>query len=325
MAWASSVVLGVLCSVATLYGPVALSQSYPARPIRIVIPFPPGNPADTQARLIGEKLSARFGQPVVADNRPGATGQIGIEAAAKSAADGYTLVVGQVGTFAVAPHVFKKLPYDVTRDFVAVSQFSSNTLVLVVNANVPVASVQELVQLSKQKPGAFKFGSNGEGGLPHLTMELFRAKTGVDWLHIPYKGTTQAVTDLLSGQIDLVFDTYGGAAPHAKAGKVKVLASTGARRLEAAPDLPTLIEAGVPDFEVYGWFGAFAPAGTPTEIVRSLNKAINEVLSLPDVRERIRALGLDVGGGTPEQFAATMMDSYNLWGHVVKSIGLTPQ
>ena len=323
MARRSSVILGVLCSVAALCAPAAFSQGYPARPIRMVIPFPPGNPADLQARLIGEKLSARFGQPVLADNRPGASGQIGIEAAARSAPDGYTLVVGQVGTFAVAPHVFKKLPYDVTRDFVAVSQFSSNTLVLVVSANVPVNSVQELVRLSKQKPGAFKFGSNGEGGLPHLTMELFRAKTGVDWLHIPYKGTTQAVTDLLSGQIDLIFDTYGGAAPHARAGKVKMLASTGATRI--APDLPTLIEAGVPGFEVYGWFGAFAPAGTPTEIVRSLNKAINEVLSLPDVRDRLLALGLDVGGGTPEQFAATMMDSYNLWGRVVKSIGLTPQ
>jgi tripartite-type tricarboxylate transporter receptor subunit TctC len=325
MVWASSVALGVLCSVATLYGPVVFSQSYPARPIRMVIPFPPGNPADVQARLIGEKLSASFGQPVIADNRPGATGQIGIEAAARSAPDGYTLVVGQVGTFAVAPHVFRKLPYDVIRDFVAICLFSSNTLALVVSANVPVNSVQELVRFSKQKPGVLRFGSNGEGGLPHLTMELFRAKTGVDWLHIPYKGTTQAVTDLLSGQIDVVFETYGGAAPHIRAGKVRALASTGARRMEAAPDLPTLMEAGVPDFEVYGWFGAFAPAGTPTEIVRRLNKAINEVLSLPDVRERLRALGFDVGGGTPEQFATMMMDSYNLWGRVVKSVGLTPQ
>jgi tripartite-type tricarboxylate transporter receptor subunit TctC len=310
----------ILVLLLVLHVPHAGAQS----PIRLIVPFPPGNIADVQARLVSERLSAKLGQPVIVDNRPGATGQIGIEAAAKSPPDGQTLVIGQTGTFAVAPQT-RKLPYDVTQDFVAVAQFSSNSLVLFVNAGVPASSVPELIQMSRAKPGALRFGSNGEGGLPHLAMELLKIKAGIDWLHVPYKGTAQLETDLLAGHIDVAFGSYGGLMPHVKAGKVKVLGSTGAKRSAEAPELPTFVEGGVPDYEVTGWFGAFAPAKTPRETVRALNQAINGVLEQSDLQEKIRQTGAMPEIGSPEQFGAVFLASYNLWRDVVKSIGLAPQ
>jgi tripartite-type tricarboxylate transporter receptor subunit TctC len=302
----------------------AHAQGYPNRPIRIIVPFPPGNIADHQARLVGEKISARLGQPVVIDNRAGGTGQIGMEAVARAAPDGYTLVVGQVGNFAVVPHT-RKLPYDVVKDFVPVAQLSSNSLTLYTNVSVPANTLQELLAMSQDKNKVLKFGSNGEGGLTHLAMELLKAKVPITWLHAPYKGTAQVETDLVAGHIDVAFGSYSGMLPHVKAGKVKMIATSGVRRLAEAPDLPTFAEAGVPGYDVTGWFGLFAPAGTPADIIQTLNAAVVDALKQPDVAEKIRAAGSEPMPGTPDQFRATFMNSYNLWGGVVKSIGLVQQ
>jgi tripartite-type tricarboxylate transporter receptor subunit TctC len=312
------------CAALSLYVAQAAAEWHPTRVVRLIVPYPPGNIADVQGRLVGERLSVKLGQPVVIDNRPGATGQIGIEAAARSAPDGHTLVVGQTGTFAVAPQT-RKLPYDVIEDFVPVAQFSSNSLVLFVNAGVGVSSLPELIRVSRIKPGALRFGSNGEGGLPHLAMELLKIKTGIDWLHVPYKGTSQLEADLVAGHIDVGFGSYGGLLPQVEAGRLRMLASTGAKRSIEAPDLPTFIEGGVPDFEVAGWFGAFAPAKTPREAIEALNAAINSVLQEPQLQQKIRQAGAKPEPGSPDQFGAVFLSSYSLWRDVVKSIGLPMQ
>jgi tripartite-type tricarboxylate transporter receptor subunit TctC len=224
----------------------------------------------------------------------------------------------------VAPQT-RKLPYDVVYDFVPVAQFSSNSLVLFVNAAVAANSLPELIRLSRGKPGALRFGSNGEGGLPHLAMELLKTKTGINWLHVPYKGTGPLETDLLAGHIDVAFGSYAGLMPHVATGKLKVLASTGAKRSADAPDLPTFIDGGVPDFEVLGWFGAFAAAKTPRDAVTALNVSINSVLQQPELQERIKQTGATPELGSPEQFGTVFLTSYNLWRGVVQSIGLAPQ
>jgi tripartite-type tricarboxylate transporter receptor subunit TctC len=296
----------------------------PTHVIRLIVPYPPGNIADVQARLVGERLSAKLGQPVVVDNRAGATGQIGIEVAARSTPDGHTLVIGQTGTFAVAPQT-RKLPYDVIEDFMPVAQFSSNALVLFVNAGVDANSLPELIRLSRIKPGALRFGSNGEGGLPHLAMELLKIRTGINWLHVPYKGTSQLEADLVAGHIDVGFGSYGGLMPQVEAGRLKVLASTGAKRSAEAPDLPTFIESGVPDFEVAGWFGAFVPVKTPREAVKALNASINSVLQEPQLQQKIRQTGATPEAGSAEEFGAVFLNSYRLWRGVVQSIGLRMQ
>jgi tripartite-type tricarboxylate transporter receptor subunit TctC len=318
----------IVCAAAlislSLHLPQAWAEWQATRIIRLIVPYPPGNIADIQARLVGERLSAKLRQPVVIDNRPGATGQIGIEVAARSTADGHTLVVGQTGTFAVAPQT-RKLPYNVIEDFVPIAQFSSNSLVLFVHASIAASSLPELIRLSRIKPGALRFGSNGEGGLPHLSMELLKMKTGIDWLHVPYKGTSQLEADLVAGHIDVGFGSYGGLMPQVEAGKLKMLASTGAERIIEAPDLPTFIESGVPDFEVAGWFGAFAPAKTPREAVIALNAAINSVLQEPELQEKIRHTGATPEIRSPEGFGAVFLSSYRLWRDVVKSIGLPMQ
>ena len=269
------------CAALALFVAQAAAQWQPTRIVRLIVPYP----ADVQARMVGERLAARLRQPVVIDNRPGATGQIGIEAAARAAPDGHTLVIGQTGTFAVAPHT-RKLPYDVIEDFVPVAQLSSNALVLFANAGIAASSLPELLRLSRMKPGALRFGSNGEGGLPHLAMELLRIRTGIDWLHVPYKGTSQLEADLVAGHIDVGFGSYGGLLPQVEAGRLRMLASTGARRGIETPDLPTFIEGGVPDFEVGGWFGVFAPAKTPSAAIEALNAAINSALQEPELQRR---------------------------------------
>jgi len=314
----------VLCAALSVYVAQAAADWQPAHLIRLIVPYPPGNIADVQARLVGERLSVKLGQPVVIDNRPGATGQIGIEVAARSAADGHTLVVGQTGTFAVAPQT-RKLPYDVIEDFMPVAQFSSNSLVLFVHVGVPAGSLPELIRLSRITPGALRFGSNGEGGLPHLAMELLKRRTGIDWLHVPYKGTSQLEADLVAGHIDVGFGSYAGLMPQVEAGKLKVLASTGAKRIAEAPNLPTFIESGVPDYEVEGWFGAFAPARTPPEAIMALNAAINSILQEPQLQEKIRQTGATAEIRSPEEFGAVFLSSYRLWRDVVKSIGLPMQ
>jgi tripartite-type tricarboxylate transporter receptor subunit TctC len=314
----------VFCAALSLCITPAAADWQPTRLIRLIVPYPPGNIADVQVRLVGERLSAKLGQPVVIDNRPGATGQIGIKVAARSTPDGHTLVVGQTGTFAVAPQT-RKLPYDVLEDFMPVAQFSSNSLVLFVHAGVPAGSLAELIRLSRITPGALRFGSNGEGGLPHLAMELLKTRTGIDWLHVPYKGTSQLEADLVAGHIDVGFGSYAGLMPQVEAGKLKVLASTGAKRLGEAPNLPTFIESGVPDYEVEGWFGAFAPAKTPREAITALNAAIDSVLKEPQLQEKIRQTGAMPEIRSPEEFGAVFLSSYRLWRDVVKSIGLPMQ
>ena len=312
------------CAALALFVAQAAAQWQPTRIVRLIVPYPPGNIADVQARMVGERLAARLRQPVVIDNRPGATGQIGIEAAARAAPDGHTLVIGQTGTFAVAPHT-RKLPYDVIEDFVPVAQLSSNALVLFANAGIAASSLPELLRLSRMKPGALRFGSNGEGGLPHLAMELLRIRTGIDLLHVPYKGTSQLEADLVAGHIDVGFGSYGGLLPQVEAGRLRMLASTGARRGIETPDLPTFIEGGVPDFEVGGWFGVFAPAKTPSAAIEALNAAINSALQEPELQQKIRQTGATLEPGSPDEFAAVFLSSYRLWRGVVKSIGLPMQ
>ena len=308
-----------------LWGALAHAQAFPNRPIRLIVPYPAGNAADTQARLIAEKLAASLRQPVLVDNRAGASGQIGITAVARSAPDGYTLVMGQLGAFAVAPHTYKNVPYDVRRDFVPVAQVSSNYLVLFANGKLPVNTLQELLAAARKNPGKYSFGTNGEGGLPHLMMELLMAETGVKLTHVPYKGVGQIATDLIAGQIDLALDSYSGMISYTKDGRLKALASSAGKRMAEAPNLPTFKESGVPNYEVHGFFGIFAPSGTPPQIVSALNSAINDAVQKPDVQEKLRTLGYEPVTGTPEAFGKTFQAAYDTWRQVVKSIGFVPQ
>ncbi len=289
---------------AALLATAALAQSYPAKTIRLIVPFAAGGGNDNVARLVGKHLSDSLGQPLVIDNRPGAGGALGAEVAAKSAPDGYTLFLGGVGSHAINPNLNERLPYDAVRDFAPVALLASAPLVLVVHPSVPAASFKAFVALARSKPGQLNYASNGNGSSSHLAAVMFDSMTGVDMVHVPYKGLSPALTDLLSGRVQLMFSSVVAILPHIKAGKLRGLAVTGGKRLSSMPELPTLAESGLAGYEASSWYGVLAPAGTPKEIIARLNAETVKALDRPEVKNSLLAEGAEPIGGTPEQFAA---------------------
>jgi tripartite-type tricarboxylate transporter receptor subunit TctC len=299
----------------------ALAQGYPAKPIKIVVPFTPGGTTDVLARAVGQKLTANWGQPVVIDNRPGAGGNIGSEVVAKAAGDGYTLLMGTISTHGINPSLYTKLPFDAVKDFAPVSLVARVPNVLVLHPSVPANSVKELIALAKAKPGQLNFASSGNGTSIHLSGEMFKTMAGVQMSHIPYKGSAPALTDLLGGQVSLMFDNMPTALPHVKAGRLKALAVTTAKRSPALPELPTVAESGLPDFEATSWFGVLAPAATPKEIVNKLSGEIAKILKTPDVQAQLSGQGAEPVGSTAEEFATHIKSEMAKWAKVVKESG----
>jgi tripartite-type tricarboxylate transporter receptor subunit TctC len=301
----------------------ASAQTFPNKPIRMVVPFSAGGTTDILARAVGQKLSESLGQQVVVDNKPGAGGNIGAQEVARAAPDGYTLVMGTVGTHGINPSLYKKMPYDHIKDFAPVSLVASVPNLLVVHPSVPVNSVKELIAHAKANPGKLNFASSGNGTSIHLSGELFKTMTGLQMTHVPYKGSAPAVTDLLGGQVQLMFDNMPSALPHAKGGKLKPLAVTSAKRFPGTPEIPTIAEAGVPGYEATSWFGVLAPAGTPKEIVNKLSTEIAKALKTPEMKKRLEEQGAEAVGSTPEEFAAHIKSETAKWAKVVKESGAT--
>ena len=319
---ATSATFLLVMLAACLQSAPALAQTYPSKPVRLIVPGLPGAATDIRARWIAEKLSPMLGQPIIVDNRAGAGGAIGTEAAAKSAADGYTILLVHQGTMAVNPHVYAKLGYDPLIDFAPITRLSLGPLLLAVNASLPVQSVADLVRLAKQKPGQINFGSPGNGTPPHLAGELFKHMAGIDVTHIPYKGGAQALTDLVAGQIAFSMDNLAVQLPQVKAGRIRAIATTGAQRIAALPEVPTVAEAGVPDYEYLAWMGIAAPAATPRAIVARLNFDIVTILSTPAAHDWLSAQGNVPGGDTPEQFAAFIKSEHAKLGRIVREAGI---
>ncbi|HXD50257.1 MAG TPA: tripartite tricarboxylate transporter substrate binding protein [Burkholderiales bacterium] len=313
----------IIVAVCALNGATALAQSYPSKPIRIVVPQLPGGGNDTIARMVAQKLTVALKQQVVADNRPGAGGLIAAELVAKSAPDGYTLLLANVATMAIIPNVQKKVPYDPVKDFEAVSLVASAPLLVVVHPSLPVTSVRQLIALAKAKPGQLNYASNGVGSSTHLATEMFKMMTGTKMVHVPYKGLSAATTDLLSGQVQVMFSSAVAMMPQVKAGRLRAIAMTGAKRSPAIPDVPTVAEAGVPGYEAGSWYGICAPAGTARPIVDQLSREIAVAVKSPDVIERLALEGVIPVGSTPEQFGAYIKRELAHVRDVVKASGAT--
>jgi tripartite-type tricarboxylate transporter receptor subunit TctC len=297
-------------------------EAYPTKALRLIVPFPPGGPADALARLIGDKLSVSLGKPVVVDNRPGAGGNIGMELGAKSAPDGYTLVLAPAGNLTVNPALYRSVPYDVARDFAPVTVIASVPNVLVVHPTVPAKSVAELIQYAKAHPGMLNYSSPGNGSGAHLAGELFKSTAKIDMVHIPFNGIAPAVAAVVGGQVQMMFAGAPSALPQVKAGKLVALGVASPKRAAVAPDLPTLEESGLPGFDVTSWYGVVAPAGTPHDSIVRLQTEIAGALTQPDVRERLAALGADPIGNTPAEFAAMIKVETAKWGKIVKDANI---
>lgn len=300
------------------------AQGYPSRALRIVVPSSAGSGADFSARLIAQPLGERLGQQLVVENRAGAATMIGTELVAKAAPDGYTLLLG-VGTLATAPSMYKKVPYDAQRDFAPITQLANVANVLVVHPSLPAKSVKELVALAKARPGEIAFASSGTGTNPHLSMELFLYMTGTRMLHVPYKGPTPGLIDLLGGRVSAMSTSITASIPHMRTGRLRALGVTTARRAAALPDVPTVAEAGVAGYEAVQWWALLAPAGTPAEIITRLHREAVWALNLNDVRERFVREGMDVVAGSPQDFAAVLRADTEKWARIVKSAGIQPE
>ena len=304
-----------------LSAPQAHAQAYPSKTIRFVVPYPAGGPLDTVARLLGAKVGESVGQPVVVENKPGAGGNIGADIVAKSPADGYTILMGAVATHAINPSLYKSIPYDPIKDFAPVTQVASTPNVLVVNPGVPAKDVRELIAYAKANPGKLSFGSGSIGSAGHLAGELFKATAGVDMVHVPYKGAAPAMQDLIGGRIQLMFDNLASSLGQVKAGKVRALAVTTAKRSPLAPDLPTIAETGVPGFDISTWFGIFAPAGTPKPALDRLHAEFAKALAAADVRDRMTSMGAEPVGNTPDEFAAFVRSEGEKYSKVIRASG----
>jgi len=302
----------------------AFAQTFPAKPMTIVVPASPGGAIDLAARLIGQKFTEAWGQPVVIENKTGATGVIGTDFVAKSAPDGHVLAL-VASSHAINPSMFRKLPFDTVRSFEPVVQTHTVPLVLVVAPGSPFKTMQDVIAFGRKNPGQLSFASSGNGGAPHFSGELFKSMAGLDMQHIPYKGSTLAHPDLMSGRVSIMFDTLAATSAHIKGGKLRALAVTTPKRLPALPDVPTVAEAGLPGYETSTWGGLLAPAGTPKATVQKLAAETTRILALPDVRERMLAAGVEPVGGTPEQFAAFIGSEMVKWGKVAKAAGIEPE
>jgi len=305
-----------LAGAVLLFVPLAvLAQTFPSKPVRIVVPFPPGGGADTLTRIMEPKLAAIWAQPVIVENRPGASGHIGADLVAKSAPDGHTLLMSSTAS----------LTEKNVDQFAPVSLVSASPYVVTANPKVAAADIRGLIALAKASPGKLSFGSSGTGAASHLSAELFKSMAGVDLLHVPYKGTGQALTDLLAGHVNLMFAPAQTVMPHVQSGKLKALGVTGARRSQTLPDLPTVAESGLPGYEAVGWFGLLAPAATPKATVAKLSADANRVLAMRDVREKMLGLGAEPAGNTPEEFASFIRGDQAKWSRLMKEAGITPE
>jgi len=303
----------------------ALAQGYPARPLRFVVPFAAGGGSDLVARSVAPGLTESLGQGVVVDNRPGAAGMIGADIVAKAPPDGHTLLLGSNGPLAINPSLYEKLPYDATRDFAPVALVTIMPFLLVVHPSLPVKSVKDLVALAKARAGQLNYGSPGTGSTTHLANELLKSLTGIEVTHVPYKGVAPAAIDLIGGQVQMMSGDLSTLLPHVKAGRMRALAVTSARRSSLLPDMPTVAESGVPGYEATGWFGVLVPARTPRTIVSRLNQSIVKGAAGGEARARLAALGGDVATGTPEAFAAHLRTEAAKWSKVIRAIGLKPK
>ncbi len=313
-----------LCAMAAAMGmPVpVLAQGYPAKPIKLIAPYPPGGGVDTVARLVAERLGARMGQSVTVDNKPGAGATIGADALAKSLPDGYTLMVGSITDYAIAPHIHKNLGFEMRRDFAPIVELGYGTVVLMVNGDLQAKTVSELVTLVKSRPGQLSYASSGIGGLQHLNGEMFKHMAGLDLVHVPYKGTAQILPDLLSGRVPMSIDSLPTHLPHIKAGKIRALAVASRARSATLPDVPTMSEAGIAGYESATNYTLFAPAGTPREAVERLNREGNAVMQLAEVREKLASLGIVVSGGTVEAVQARIPAEIDKWARVIRAANL---
>ena len=300
----------------------ALAQAFPAKAVRIVVPFPPGGGVDIVARVVGPKLTESWGQQVIVDNRAGASGMIGTELAARAAPDGYTLIMGTMGNFAVNPHLFPKMTVDPLRDLAPITLVVAVHFVLVAHPSLPARNVKELVALAKSRPGQITYASSGAGGAPHLAGELFKRMAQVNLIHIPYKGSGPSFQDLLGGQVSLTFDSLVQSLPYIKSGRLKALAVLGNTRSPLVPEVPTVAESGVPGYELTNWFGLAAPAATPRETIAKLHADFVKALQHADVREKLTGMGADAVGNTPEQFGAFMRTESAKWAKLVKETGI---
>jgi tripartite-type tricarboxylate transporter receptor subunit TctC len=298
----------------------AQAQAYPAKPIRIVVPYPPGGTTDILTRVIGQKLTAAWGQRVIIDNRAGASGNIGAEAVVRSAGDGYTLLSAST-VHTVNPSLYSKLSYDPLKDFTPIALLAQVANILVVHPSLPVKTVKEFIAFAKKRPGELNFSSAGNGSAPHLTAEMFKMKTGVNIVHVPYKGAPPAMTDLLAGHVALTFATAPSAVPHVQSGRLRALGVSSATRIPALPNVPTIAEAGVPGYEAIGWSGLVGPSGMPQAVVGRLNTEVVKVMHAPEVSKRLGDLGLEVRTSTPAEFAAFLKAEVVKWAKVVKDSG----
>jgi len=298
-----------------------LAQPYPSRPIRIVVPFPPGGAVDFYARVVQAPLTDALGQAVIIDNKAGASGMIGAEQVAKATPDGYTLLLGNIASLAINVGIYPKMPYDPAKDFTPIIRTVDVNYALVVHPSLPVKTVAELIAYAKANPGKLSYGSAGSGSLPHLSMELFKAQTGTDFVHVPYKGGGPMVTDLLGGSIQLVIADQANLMPHVSAGKLRALAVASPKRSPNVPDIPTIAESGVAAFEATAWQGLMGPPGLPTDVVKRLNEAFNTVMAQAAVREKLVVGGLDPIGGTPDDFARFVRAEIAKWSRIAKDVG----
>ena len=301
------------------------AQPYPTRPIRFIVPYTPGGLGDSFARAVGEALAKRVGQPVVIDNRPGASQAIGADLTAKAPADGYTIFMGTQSGLVLNTIAKKSLPYDPVKDFAPVSMLFTSPLYLVVHPSVPAKSVQELIAAARARPGKYTFASIGAGSSLHLAGEMFRTRAKVDIVHVPYKGSAPAITDLIGGQVDMMFEGGVSALPHVRSGKLRALATTGKRRTEAMPQLPTMAEAGVPDFDVTVWFGLVAPAKVPRPIIDQLNREVGAILRTPELKEKFATAGIEITPSSPEELAQRIRDDLPYWTKIMRDAGIQPE
>ena len=311
-----------VCIAGGMALPAVAQDAYPNKPIRLVVPFTPGGVTDTSGRVIAEFLSKRLGQQVLVDNKPGASGNIGTALVKSAPADGYTLVLAFDGTMVINPHVFPKVPFDTLADFTPIGKIGDAVLILVAHPDAPVKTVADVIAVSKSKPGGLSFGTSGTGGTPHIAGELLKIRTGANLVHVPYKGGGQAMTDVLGGQIPLVYTAVAGAHGHVKGGKLRAIAVSSAQRTSALPDVPTFVESGMADFVVNSWVGILAPAGLPAAIGQRLNTELNAVLRDPEAREKLRTLGIEATPGSADQYREEMRRDLKRYEAVVKAAGI---
>ena len=316
----AAIFIGVLSTL--MLSESAIAQPYPTKPLRILVGFSPGGASDITTRIIGQKLSEAFGQPVVTDNRAGASGAIAARIVAASAPDGYTLLAGATSILAINPAVMSNLGYDPVRDFTPISQIVSMPQLLVVHPSVKASTLKELIALAKARPGELNYSSSGSGSSSHLALELLKHMTGINLVHVPFKGSGQSMPALLAGQVQMIFDPLPTSLPHAKSGKLRALAVSTVKRSPAAPDVPTAAEAGVPGYDSSLWYGLLLPAGAQPTLVAKLNKATNDALRAPDLVERFAALGAEPVGSTAAALGKTIADEMVKWGRVIKSAGI---